>query len=156
MKKIISFLLIGFILTSCNSEKTKGAKFDMEKARAEIQAMEDAYAAGEKEKNADKVVAYYSDDAVNYNRNEEPTSGKAAIRERIAKRLAADTTNNTNVYRVVDLFGNASMLVEIGSWKEITPAGTETDHGFYMSYFENRNDKWVCVRDMNMTAKAAK
>jgi len=50
------------------------------------------------------VVAYYSDDAVSYNRNEEPLSGKEAIKKRAADRLAKDTTGNHNVYKVVDLF----------------------------------------------------
>ena len=141
-----------FVFSACNTQETKETKTDLTNARVEIQAMEDAYAAAEKAKDADKVAAYYSDDAMNYNRNEEPTSGKAAIRERVAKRLAADTSGNYNVYKVVDLFGNDNMLVEIGSWKEISPSGSEVDHGHYMSYFEKRDGKWVCVRDMNVTS----
>lgn len=53
--------------------------------KTEIQALEDAFAAGEKAKDAAAVAAYYADKAVSHNRNEEPTVGKPAIQERIQK-----------------------------------------------------------------------
>ena len=118
--------------------------------------MEDAFAAAEKAKDADKVIVYYSDDAISYSRNRMPEIGKTAIKESLAKRLAEDTTGNTNVYKVVDLFGEGNMLVEIGSWSEISPAGAEVNKGHYMSYFQKRDGKYVCVRDMNVTSNPAK
>lgn len=143
------------IFSACSSEE-KTAAVDIEKVKPEIQAMEDAFAAAEKAKDADKVMAYYSDDAVSYGRNRAPEVGKAAIKESLAKRIAADTTGNTNVYKVVDLFGEGNMLVEIGSWTEISPAGVEVNKGHYMSYFQKRDGKYVCVRDMNVTSAPAK
>ena len=118
--------------------------------------MEDAYAAAEKAKDADKIAVYYSDDAISYSRNRMPESGKAAIKESLAKRLAEDTTGNSNVYKVVDLFGEGNMLVEIGSWTELSPAGAEVNKGHYMSYFQKRDGKYVCVRDMNVTSSPSK
>jgi uncharacterized protein (TIGR02246 family) len=143
------------IISSCSNEKGTST-VDLEKVKPEIQAMEDAYAAAEKAKDADKVVAYYSDDAISYSRNRMPEVGKAAIKESLAKRLAEDTTGNTNVYKIVDLFGDNNLLVEIGSWTEMSPAGAEVNKGHYMSYFQNRDGKWVCVRDMNVTSSPAK
>jgi len=102
------------------------------------------------------VVVYYSDDAISYSRNEEPLSGKAAIKERTAQRLAKDTTGNHNVYKVVDLFADGDMVVEIGSWSVVNPAGAETDKGHYMSMFQKRDGKYVCVRDMNVTSNPVK
>jgi uncharacterized protein (TIGR02246 family) len=144
------------IISGCSSSTEKSASVDLEKIKPEIQAMEDAYAAAEKAKDADKVAVYYSDDAVSYSRNRMPEVGKAAIKESMAKRLAADTTGNTNVYKVVDLFGEGDMLVEIGSWTEMSPAGAEVNKGHYMSYFQKRDGKYVCVRDMNVTSSPAK
>jgi uncharacterized protein (TIGR02246 family) len=144
-----------FIISACSNEKGTSA-VDMDKAKAEIQAMEDAYAAGEKARDADKVVAYYSDDAISYGRNRAPEVGKAAIKESLAKRLAADTSGNTNAYKVVDLFGEGNTLVEIGSWTETSPAGAEVNKGHYMSCFQKRDGKWVCVRDMSVTSNPAK
>ena len=157
-RKLQAVILIAattLFFTACSNEKT-ASTIDMDKLRADIQAMEDAFAAAEKAKDADKVVAYYSDDAISYSRNEEPASGKATIKARIADRLAKDTTGNYNVYKVVDLFADGNMAVEIGSWTVITPSGTETEKGHYMSYFQKRDGKYVCVRDMNVTSSPVK
>jgi len=154
--KLIAVSAIAISIFSACSSADKPVVVDIEKVKPEIQAMEDAFAAAEKAKDPDKVAAYYSDDAVSYSRNRMPEVGKAAIRERQAKNLAADTTDNTNVYKVVDLFGEGNMLVEIGSWTEMSPAGTEVNKGHYMSYFQKRDGKYVCVRDMNVTSSPAK
>lgn len=143
-----------FIAACTSSSETKTV--DLEKVKPEIQAMEDAFAAAEKAKDAAAVVAYYSDDATSYLRNEEPVSGKAAIKDKIAQRLANDTTGNTNVYKVVDLFAEGNMLVEIGSWTEMSPAGTEVNRGHYISFFQKRDGKYVCVRDMSVSSNPAK
>jgi uncharacterized protein (TIGR02246 family) len=142
------------LFTACTApvEET----IDTEKLKVEIQAMEDAFAAAEKAKDADAVAAYYSDDAVSYTRNEEPTQGKAAIRDRVAKRLATDTSGHTNVYKVVDLYAVKDMAVEVGSWTEMDAAGAEVDKGFYLSYFQKKDGKYLCVRDMNISTMPAK
>lgn len=145
---------ISILLFSCTTkEKTAGAEIDLEKTRVQIQAMEDAYAKAEAARDAEGVVAYYADNAISYHRNEAPSSGKAAIKAFHQSRFAKDTTGNKNVYKVVDLFGEGNMLVEVGSWEEISPAGASVDTGFYMSYFEKRGDKYVCVRDMSLSTK---
>ena len=158
IRKFQSAILIAcstLLIVSCSNEKG-ATTVDMAAVKKDIQAMEDAYATAEKAKDADKVVAYYSDDAVSYSRNRMPEIGKAAIKESLAKRLAADTSGNTNVYKVVDLFGEGNMLVEIGSWTEMSSAGAEVNKGHYMSYFQKRDGKYVCVRDMNVTSSPAK
>lgn len=144
------------IYSACTTSGDESKPADMEKTKAEIQAMEDAYAAAEKAKDANAVVAYYSDDAISYGRNEPPSSGKANIKETIAKRMAKDTTGNYSVYKVVELFAQGDMLVEIGSWTSFNPAGTEVDNGHYMSYFQKRDGKYVCVRDMSASSNPAK
>ena len=157
-RKFQSAILIAcsiFLFISCSNEKGATA-VDLDAAKKDIQAMEDAYAAAEKAKDADKIVAYYSDDAVSYGRNRAPEVGKSAINAGLEKRLAEDTTGNTNVYKVVDLFGEGNVLVEIGSWTEMSPAGAEVNKGHYMSYFQKRDGKYVCVRDMNVTSSPAK
>ena len=34
--------------------------------------------------------------------------------------------------------------------------GAKVDEGHYMSYFQKRDGKYVCVRDMNVTSTPAK
>ncbi|MDN3643014.1 DUF4440 domain-containing protein [Lutimonas halocynthiae] len=129
---------------------------DMAKVQVEIQAMEDAFAAGEKAKDADAVAAYYADDAISYTRNKQPLSGKKAIRDNIANNIAKDTTETYNVYKVVDLFAEGNIAVEIGSWTEFDASGKETENGNYMSFFEKRDGKYICVRDMSVTTSPLK
>jgi len=153
------FAITALFMASCTTpapETAAPVAIDMDALRTEIQAMEDAYAAGEAAKDADAVVAYYSDDAVSYSRNKEPLVGKEAIKNYIAERIASDTTATTNVYKIVDLYASGDMAVEIGSWQEMNAAGEETSRGHYMSYFEKRDGKYVCVRDMNVTSMAEK
>ena len=128
----------------------------MEKVKNEIQAMEDAYAAGEKAKDADAVAAYYSEDAISYSRNKQPLSGKAAIRKNIADSIAKDTTESYNVYKVVDLFAEGDIAVEIGSWTEFDSSGVEKENGNYMSYFKKQDGKYICIRDMSTTTSPVK
>lgn len=63
-----------------------------------------------KAKDADAVAVYYADDAVSYSRNKAPSTGKAAIKESIAKGIAEDTTGQVNIYKVVDLLQKGTWL----------------------------------------------
>ena len=159
MKKFIRTIgLITFsaiVFSACTAPE-KVEALDMEKIKVEIQAMEDAYAAAEKVKDADAVAVYYSEDAINYSRNKEPNTGRAAIRENIASNMAKDTLGNYNVYKIVDLFAEGNMAVEIGSWTEFDSSDNEIGHGNYMSYFEKRDGKYECVRDMSTTTAPVK
>jgi len=153
--------LFAMLLVSCSetADKTtveKSTAPDMDKLKAEIQTLEDGYAAAEKAKNADGVVAYYSDDAISYNRNEPPSVGKAAIKEKLEKSMAKDSAGNSNVYKVVDLYQDGDLLVEIGSWTKMSPSGSQVDNGHYMSVFKKKDGKYVCVRDMSVSSTPAK
>ncbi|HLF47228.1 MAG TPA: nuclear transport factor 2 family protein [Chitinophagaceae bacterium] len=152
----VLFAISALFFSACTAPAGEAKAIDMEKAKADIQAMEDAYAAGEKAKDTSAVAAYYSDDVISYNRNEEPAFGKAAIQARIADRLAKDTTGNYSTYKIVDIFAEGNMLVEISSWTMFNLSGTEVDHGHYMSYFQLRDGKYACVRDMSVSSTPAK
>jgi ketosteroid isomerase-like protein len=154
--RVFGFLAFTALIFSACTTPEKEEILDMKKIRVEIQAMEDAYSAGEKAKDADAVAAYYSDEAISYSRNKQPLSGKTAIRDNIANSIAKDTTENYNVYNVVDLFAEGNTVVEIGSWTEFDSSGNEKENGNYMSYFQKRDGKYICVRDMNITTSPVK
>ncbi|MFT5863265.1 MAG: ketosteroid isomerase-like protein [Flavobacteriales bacterium] len=153
---VLAFTTLLFVACATTEKEEVKEVIDMDKIRIEIQAMEDAYAVGQKAKDADAVAAYYSDSAISYGQNEQPLSGKKAIRDNIAKEIAKDTTENYNVYKVVDLFAEGNTAIEIGSWTEFDSSGKEKDNGNYMSYFEKRDGKYFCVRDMSTTATPLK
>ena len=154
--KLVGILAFTILILSACATTEKEEVIDMEQVKMEIQAMEDAFAAGEKAKDADAVAAYYSDDAMSYSRNTQPLSGKKAIRDNIANNIAKDTTGNYNVYKVVDVFAEGDTAIEIGSWVQFDPSGKEVDNGNFMSYFQKRDGKYVCVRDMSTTTTPVK
>lgn len=142
--------------TSTEKKETVEESVDIEQVRSEIQAMEDAYAEGEKNKDADAVAAYYSEDAISYSRNRQPLIGRAAIRDNIANNIAKDTSGNYSEYKIVDLFVEGDGVVEVGSWTDFDPSGKKVGNGNYMSYFQKRDGKYVCVRDMSTTTEPVK
>ena len=157
MRKNLSlFGFLAFAVLSISACTAPAEEIDMEAVTAEIQALEDGYAAAEKAKDADGVAAYYSEDAVSYSRNSGPRVGRAAIRESIAKDMAEDTLGGYSVFKVVDLFVEGNKAVEIGSWTQFDASGAETENGNYMSYFEKSDGKYECVRDMTTTASPVK
>ncbi len=155
-KLLTLFVSTALFFSACSTAKEEATPVDMDKLKVEIQAMEDAFAAGEKAKDVDAVAAYYADDATSHNRNAEPSAGMAAIKEKIAKGFSEDTTGSYNVYKVVDLFAEGNTATEIGSWTRMNAAGEKTENGYYMSYFQKRDGKYLCVRDMSVTASPAK
>tara|TARA_R110000751_G_scaffold301415_6_gene413858 strand:- start:20855 stop:21352 length:498 start_codon:yes stop_codon:yes gene_type:complete len=151
---VLSFFIL--VITACSTKEKEEEVLDMEQVKSEIQALEDAYAEGEKAKDAAAVANYYSVDAVSHSRNKEPIKGKAAIQESIAMSIASDTTGTYNVYKIVDLFAEGDTAIEVGSWTEFDTDGNELQNGNYMSYFEKRDGKYVCVRDMSTTTTPVK
>jgi len=151
------FLVTAFFLASCtNTTKAPETTINLDSVKAEIQKLEDAYAAGDKAKDADAIAAYYSEDAISYSANEEPTVGKAAIRDRIAARIAKDTVGVVSSYKVVDVFAEGKQAVEVGTWVNTDASGKEIDKGHYMSVFEKRDGKYVCIRDMSVSSMPVK
>ena len=151
------FVLAAIFLASCtNTTQAPEAALNMDSVKAEIQKLEDAYAAGDKAKDADAIAAYYSDDAISYNSNEEPSVGKAAIKERIAARIAKETAGQVYTYSVVDVFAEGKQAVEVGTWTTTDSAGKEVDKGHFMSVFEKRDGKYICIRDMSVSSMPAK
>lgn len=144
-----------FLFSACNNE-TAETKVDEATVKTEIQAMEDAFAAGEKAKNVDAVAAYYADDATSFNRNEPPSVGMTAIKEKIAKGFQKDSTGDYNVYKLIDLYADGDHATEIGSFTKMNASGEKIENGYYMSYFEKRDGKYKCVRDMGITESPAK
>lgn len=151
-KTLNGVLLAGLItlMFGCNAkeEKPAAAGIDKEQVKKEIQAKEDEFAAiynsGEL-----KSIGYYADDAVSFFQNRPPLVGKEAI---IAF-LKADLSSNSNtiMFKTNEVFvsNDGNQVVELGNFKLVDSSKTMINTGNYMSLFEKRNGKYVCVRDMS-------
>ena len=134
---------VTFTLVSCQP-----AKPDLAKIKPEIQAMEDAYAAGLKAKDANAVIAYYADDAVSMDNNAPIVVGHDALLKMAQDEIAGDTTNLTVSFETVDLYAAGEYVVETGKATYKDAEGNVKKSGKYMTLFEKRNGKYLAIRDI--------
>ena len=148
--KGVSLVCILLLMISCDSNNKEAAAsvIDKEQIKKEIQAKEDAFAevynTGEL-----KTIGYYADDAVSFFQNRPPLIGKEAIVD--FYRSAITSTSNKISFTSKDIFisNDGNQVVEIGFFKVVDSTNTPVNTGNYMSLFEKRNGKYVCVRDMS-------
>jgi len=143
-----AFVAITLLTASCKQTVQEPAKPDLAQIRTEIQALENAYAAGLNAKNANAVIVYYADDAISMVNNAPIAVGQDAILKMVQDEIASDTTNTTVAFEVVDLFASGDLVVETGKATYTDQTGNIAKTGKYMSLFEKRDGRFVCIRDI--------
>ena len=150
--KSIRILLTGFLtilLFACTEAKEEpAAVIDKEQIKKEIQAREDEFAAaynGEGTKN----IGYYAEDAVSYYQNRAPLVGKATIIEYLTAGLDANSNKISFKTNEVFVCNGGDQVLELGSFTVVDSVNNPVNTGNYMSLFEKRNGKYVCLRDMS-------
>ena len=152
-KEILKGVLLSSVLAlmiSCNSkeEKSAAAAIDKEQIKKEIQAKEDAFAeiynTGEL-----KNIGYYADDATTFFPNRPPLVGKEAIVEFYKSAITSVTDKISFTSKDIFISNDGNQVVEIGFFKVVDSTNTTINSGNYMSLFEKRDGKYVCVRDMS-------
>lgn len=149
--KRLFLVCFGFIIFGCNMNKSEQVIkpfVNKEQIKKEIQEKENEFAevynSGEL-----KRIGYYADDAITFYQNMEPIQGKEAR----LKFLEADLLLNTNkisfTTNEVFVSNDGIQVVEVGYYKVVDSAGVAINTGNYMSLFEKRNGKYVCLRDMS-------
>ncbi len=121
---------------------------DMDALRAEITAMENAYAAADNAKDADGVVAYYADDAQSLGANEPTAVGKEAIKASVMKNFEKDTMGYTISFETTGLWAAGDYAVETGTSKSVDKDGNVMRSGKFMTLFEKRDGKYIAIRDI--------
>ena len=153
MKNIMKVVILGGIITlmfACNTktEKTTAIVVDKEQIKKEIQAKEDGFAAiyngGEI-----KDIGYYADDAISFFQNRPALIGKEAIVEFLKSGLSGNSDKISFNTEEVFVSNDGNQVVEVGYFKVVDSTNTTVNKGNYMSLFEKRNGKYVCVRDMS-------
>ena len=162
--KIVKGVLLGCIMTfviACNEKKEEPVAtpvVDKAQIKTEIQGIEDAFAAAFNARNADSIATYYSDDATSFSQNKAPLVGKKAI----TNYLKEDVKTFPKGYKIsfttneVHVSNDANQVVEIGAYNVVDSTGTKVNSGNFISLFEKRNGKYICVRDMGASEMPAK
>ena len=151
--KIQKVVLLGCIITllyACNANKDEPATvvIDKEQIKKEIQAKEDEFAAVYNSGEL-KSIGYYADDAITFLQNRPALVGKEAIVEFLKGDLSASSNKISFKTSEVFVSNDGNMVVEIGRFTVVDSTNTGINKGNYMSLFEKRNGKYVCVRDMS-------
>lgn len=144
----ILFLLSILLLTvlSCTAPATnKAPAVDLAQIKTDIQAMENDYAARFNAKDADALMSYYADDAIDMPNNEPSISGKTAIQARLKEQMAKDTSGTTMAFEVLEIIPAGDKVIEIGKSIATDKTG-KVSAGKYLVVFEKRNGKYVCIR----------
>jgi ketosteroid isomerase-like protein len=147
-------ILLGCMITllfACNAktEEPSAAGIDIEQIKKEIQAKENELAATY---NAGVVkdIGYYADDATSFYQNRPALVGKEAIVDFLKADLSTAPRNKIS-FKTNEVFvsSDGKLVVEIGRFTVVDSTNTGVNKGHYMSLFEKRNGKYVCVRDMS-------
>ena len=154
--KTLKGIVLGIItclIIACQPKKeepTAAPAVDKEQIKADIQAMETAFSEAYNLRNMTSVV-YYADDATSYSQNKPPLVGKGAIDKSMREEFAAFPKGNRISFTANEVFpsSDGNQLVEIGSYKVVDSTNTTKASGNYMSLFEKRDGKYVCIRDMS-------
>ena len=147
IKKVL--LAVSVLTLACNSKKDGSTVVvDKEQIKKEIQAKEDGFAAiyngGEI-----KDIGYYADDATSFFQNRPALIGKEAIVEFLKSGLSGNSDKISFNTEEVFVSNDGNQVVEVGYFKVVDSTNTTVNKGNYMSLFEKRNGKYVCVRDMS-------
>lgn len=150
MKKLTLFatcFTLLFFTYSCTSPPEVTA-LDMDAVKAEISALEANFTKASNAKDVEALLAYYADDAVNMPPGEPIFVGKESIRARMERDMATDSSGNAATMQVVDVWAAGDIAVETGTYSVANTAGEIVNTGKYMSLFEKRDGKYVCIRDI--------
>jgi uncharacterized protein (TIGR02246 family) len=123
-------------------------KPDMAAIKAEIQALETAWAAADNARDANAVAAFYADDALSMSNDKPTIAGKASILADITEGLAKKAAGTTVAYEVQDVFGDENFVTEVGSSTVKDASGKVISTGKYMAVWEKRDGKYICIRDI--------
>lgn len=123
-------------------------KPDMAAVKAEIQALENAWAAADNARDAAAVAAFYADDAWSMSNDKPTLVGKPAILADITDGFAKKATGTTVTYEVLEVYGDDNFVTEVGKGTTSDTSGKVINTGKYMAVWEKRDGKYICIRDI--------
>jgi len=139
-----------FMFNSCAPAATHehAPEINQDSVKAQIMALEDAYAVASNAKDVDGVAAYYAADAQSLADKEPTRVGIEAIKAGIKKEMEMDTTGGTISFVTTGVWAAGNYATETGTSTVKDKAGNVISSGKYMTLFELRDGKYIAIRDM--------
>jgi ketosteroid isomerase-like protein len=143
------------LLIACSTKNAEpvAVAIDKEQIKKEIQAKEDGFAEVFNTREL-KSIGYYAEDAISFSQNRAPLVGKSAIVEYLKSNMDSVPVANKISFTTNEVFvsDDGIQVVETGYFLIYDSETNDTiNSGNYMSLFEKRDGKYVCVRDMSVS-----
>ncbi|TAE57991.1 MAG: DUF4440 domain-containing protein [Bacteroidetes bacterium] len=146
----ITLSLCMLLFAACQQPEVQEApKADMAKVKAEIKAIEDAWAAASNARDVATIVGFYADDAISMNDDQPMLVGKAAIQTGVEAEMAKRKVKAKTTFETLDLYGDENRVTEVGKTTVTDSTGNVIYTGKYMAVWEKRSGKWLTIRDMS-------
>ncbi|NMH27758.1 YybH family protein [Flavobacterium silvaticum] len=148
--KLQNIILLAVLVVLSGCKKPSEQEEGQTAIKDEIQALENRYAKAVSSKVLDSIMPYYADDAVSYDSEAKPLSGKKSIRASINNKSSAYPESEQMTFTVTEVFpsSDAEQVVEIGHYQVKDSKGIAYGSGNYFALFEKRDGKYVCIRDI--------
>lgn len=140
MKTIKFFSLLSLCLLAIACQPTT-PKVDWQTLKNDIQALEDQYAEAIKAGDNEAIANLYTEDAMQMPNNQAMVKGRAAILAALNAESdgAEDNGESPPTFEVLELMGDADMVIEIGTSKSMRADGT-TNMGKYIAIWKKQAD----------------
>ncbi len=153
-KTLLTFALATLLFSACQEKKATDvaeapAKADMAQIKAEIQTLENAWAAADNARDAAALAAFYADDAISMSNNKPMVMGKEAIQKDIEANLAKKPKGTTISFEIINVYGDENVVTEAGKTVGKDSTGKVTYTGKYMAVWEKRDGKYLCLSDIS-------
>jgi ketosteroid isomerase-like protein len=153
--QVVLLLFAASMIIACDQKNAEpvAVAVDKEQIKKEIQAKENGFAQVYNTREM-KNIGYYADDATSFSQNREPLVGKQAIIDYLKANIDSVPVSNKISFETREVFvsNDGNQVVEIGYFKLFDSTDNSTiNSGNYMSLFEKRNSKYVCLRDMSVS-----
>jgi len=123
-------------------------ELSMEAIKAEIQALNDIWAAAYNANDAATIVALYADDAISMPDDAPMLVGKAAIQKDIETSFANRKVTRFVTYHTMEVFGDENRVTETGTVTARDAAGKVAYTEKYMLIWEKRHGGWQVIREI--------
>ena len=162
MKKFIAMSIIGlfyvnstFALTAYVPQTDK-KQADLKTEEKAIRSISIKWLELQKSHDAAGIAALFADDGVEYNMNQEPFVGPAAIQRWITQNQKQNpkAVGNWTTDRV-EIAASGDLAIEYGSYTDtgLGLSGTETDQGKYVTVYRKVNGTWKVAADIGNSTK---
>ena len=155
MKKIIFLSLIFFALTAF-VQQTEKKQVNLKTEEQAIRSISMKWLELVKSHDAAGIAALFADDGVEYNMNQEPFVGPAAIQRRSTQNQKENPKEVVNwTTDRVEIAASGDLAVEYGSYTDSGSglSGTETDQGKYVTVYRKVNGTWKVAADIGNSTK---